>query len=75
MGKLTLTDHLKACAEAAKNFTSGLVGELATTVTEAMNEMNEVKADKLTMPRSPSRPPGGRRMRVLPRTQSTTILW
>ena len=46
MGKLTLTEHLKACAEAAKNFTSGLVGELATTVTEAMNEMNEVKADK-----------------------------
>ena len=40
MGKLTLTEHLKACAEAAKNFTSGLVGE------EAMNEMNEVKADK-----------------------------
>ena len=46
MGKLTLTEHLKACAEAAKNFTNGLVAELAQTVTEAMQEMENVKADK-----------------------------
>ncbi|MFR5990235.1 MAG: hypothetical protein ACLUGP_07570 [Faecalibacterium prausnitzii] len=35
MGKLTLTEHLKACAEAAKSFTNGLVAELAQTVTES----------------------------------------
>ena len=46
MGKLTLTEHLKACAEAAKSFTNGLVAELAQTVTEAMQEMENVKADK-----------------------------
>ena len=46
MGKLTLTEHLKACAEAAKNFTNGLVAELAQTVTDAMQEMESVKADK-----------------------------
>lgn len=46
MGKLILTEHLKACAEAAKNFTNGLVAELAQTVTEAMQEMEAVKADK-----------------------------
>lgn len=46
MGKLTLTEHLQACAEAAKNFTNGLVAQLAQTVTEAMQEMESVKADK-----------------------------
>lgn len=46
MGKLTLTEHLKACAEAAKSFTNGLVAELAQTVTDAMQEMENVKADK-----------------------------
>lgn len=46
MGKLTLTEHLKACAEAAKSFTNGLVAELAQTVTDAMQEMESVKADK-----------------------------
>lgn len=46
MGKLTLTGHLQACAEAAKNFTNGLVAQLAQTVTEAMQEMESVKADK-----------------------------
>ena len=39
MGKLTLTEHLRACAEAAKSFTNGLVAELAQTVTDAMQEM------------------------------------
>lgn len=46
MGKLTLTEHLKACAEAAKTFTNGMIAELAQTVTEAMQEMESVKADR-----------------------------
>ena len=46
MGKMTRIEHLKACAEAAKRFTNGLVSELAQTVTDAMQEMDNVKADK-----------------------------
>lgn len=46
MGKMTLVEHLKACAEAARNFTNSLVGNLATTVTETFEEMDAVKADK-----------------------------
>ena len=46
MGKMTRIEHLKACAEAAKRFTNGLVAELAQTVTDAMQEMEIVKADK-----------------------------
>lgn len=46
MGKMTRIEHLKACAEAAKRFTNGLVSELAQTVTDAMQEMENVKADK-----------------------------
>ena len=46
MGKITLLNHLKACAEAAKNFTNGLVGELAQSVTDALEEFEAVKADK-----------------------------
>lgn len=46
MGKMTRIEHLKACAEAAKRFTNGLVAELAQTVTDAMQEMDNVKADK-----------------------------
>lgn len=46
MGKITLLNHLKACAEAAKNFTNGLVGELAQSVTDALEEFETVKADK-----------------------------
>ena len=40
MGKITLLNHLKACAEAAKNFTNGLVGELAQSVTDALRSLN-----------------------------------
>ena len=32
MGKLTYLNHMKACAEAAKSFTNGLVAKLAQTV-------------------------------------------
>lgn len=46
MGKITLLNHLKACAEAAKNFTNGLVGELAQSVTDALEEFELMKADK-----------------------------
>lgn len=46
MGKMTRIEHLKACAEAAKRFTNGLVAELAQTITDAMQEMENVKADK-----------------------------
>ena len=46
MGKMTRIEHRKACAEAAKRFTNGLVAELAQTVTDAMQEMENVTADK-----------------------------
>ena len=44
--KITLVDHLKSCAQAAKTFAGGLVAELAQTVTEAIEEMDGAKADK-----------------------------
>ena len=44
--KITLVDHLKSCAQAAKTFAGGLVAELAQTVTEAIEEMDGTKADK-----------------------------
>ena len=44
--KLTTFDYLKRCAEAARDFTNGLVAQLATSVTDAVEEMDTVKADK-----------------------------
>jgi hypothetical protein len=46
MGKLTLLEHLKACAEAARAFTDGRIGTIAGTVSECLEEIDEVKADK-----------------------------
>ena len=46
MGKLTILNHLKACAEAAKSYASSLVSELAQTVTGAIEEMDVLKSDK-----------------------------
>ena len=46
MGKLILQEHLKACAEAAKNFANGLMGQVLQAVTDALGEMDIVKADK-----------------------------
>lgn len=46
MSKLTVFEHLKACAEAAKSYATGLFGELAQTVTEAIGELESVKANK-----------------------------
>lgn len=46
MSKLSLKRHLQACAEKARDFTNGLVAELAQTVTDALTEFDEVKMDK-----------------------------
>ncbi|HJB36563.1 MAG TPA: hypothetical protein H9942_00660 [Candidatus Acutalibacter ornithocaccae] len=46
MGKVTLLSHLKSCAEAAKNFANGLAGQITQAVTEALEEMESLKADK-----------------------------
>lgn len=46
MSKLTVFEHLRACAEAAKSYATGLFGELAQTVTEAIGELESVKANK-----------------------------
>ena len=46
MEKITITAQLRACGEAAKGFVSGLVGELAATVAEALAELENAKADK-----------------------------
>ena len=48
MGKITLLNHLKACAEAAKNFTNGLVGELAQSVTDALEEHVEKRLEEFS---------------------------
>jgi hypothetical protein len=46
MGKLTLLEHLRACAEAARAFTDGRIGTIAGTVSECLEEIDDVKADK-----------------------------
>lgn len=46
MNKMTVLAHLNACAAAAKDYTSGLVGQLADTTTAAIEEVETVKADK-----------------------------
>ena len=46
MNKITVFDHLKACAEAARNYASSLIGELAETISAAVGELESVKANK-----------------------------
>lgn len=46
MGKATLLTHLKACAEAAKNFSTTVIAGVTQAVTEALEEMETTKADK-----------------------------
>lgn len=46
MSKLSLTRHLQACAEKARDFANGLVAELAQTVADALVEIEDVKQDK-----------------------------
>lgn len=46
MSKITVFEHLKACAEEARNYAGGLVAKLAKTATEAIEELEQAKADK-----------------------------
>ncbi len=46
MAKLTALEHLRACAAASRNFVVGLIGEVAGTVADALEEMDKAKADK-----------------------------
>lgn len=46
MSKITVLEHLKACAEEARAYAGGLVAKLAKTATEAIEELERAKADK-----------------------------
>lgn len=46
MSKITVFEHLKACAEEARDYAGGLVAKLAKTATEAIKELEQAKADK-----------------------------
>ncbi|MCB7043054.1 hypothetical protein [Flavonifractor plautii] len=46
MSKITVFEHLKACAEEARDYAGGLVAKLAKTATEAIEELEQAKADK-----------------------------
>lgn len=46
MAKAVRFDHLRFCAEAARNFVGNLVGEVAQAAADALTEMDEVKADR-----------------------------
>ena len=46
MGELTLTQHLKTCAELAKEFATTIVSQLAQSTVDAIEEIDSIKADK-----------------------------
>lgn len=46
MSKITVLEHLKACAEEARDYAGGLVAKLAKAATEAIEELEQAKADK-----------------------------
>lgn len=46
MGKITALEHLRACAVASRNFVTGLIGEVAGTVADALEELDRAKANK-----------------------------
>lgn len=46
MGKIAVFEHLKTSLEAARDYTGKLVGLVTQTVAEAIEEINETKADK-----------------------------
>lgn len=46
MSKITVFEHLRACAEEARDYAGGLVARLAKTATEAIEELEQAKADK-----------------------------
>lgn len=48
MSKFAILEHLKASAEASKNFVVSLIGEIAGTVADALEELARVKADSST---------------------------
>lgn len=44
--KLTMLEHFRVFATTIKNFTNGMISQLATATTEAIEEINEQKANK-----------------------------
>ncbi len=46
MSKITVFEHLRACAQEARDYAGGLVAKLAKTATEAIEELEQAKADK-----------------------------
>ena len=46
MSKVTVYEHLKACAEAAKSHASEIMSALAEAVAETIEELNSTKANK-----------------------------
>lgn len=46
MEKITVLEHIRACAVASRNFVTGLIGEVAGTVADALEELDRTKANK-----------------------------
>lgn len=46
MSKITVFEHLRACVEEARDYAGGLVAKLAKTATEAIEELEQAKADR-----------------------------
>lgn len=46
MSKITALEHLRACAVASRDFVTGLIGEVAGTVADALEELEQAKANK-----------------------------
>lgn len=47
MNKMMIFGQLKSLAQAAKNFSNNIVGELANATAEAIEEINDLKSDKI----------------------------
>ena len=47
MNKMMIFEQLKSLAQAAKNFSNNIVGELANATAEAIEEINDLKSDKI----------------------------
>lgn len=46
MSKITALEHLRVCAESAKQYAMGAISEMTLTITEAITELASVKAEK-----------------------------
>lgn len=46
MSKFAVFEHIRISAEASKNFVMGLIGEVAGTVADALEELHSLKSDK-----------------------------